>query len=77
MEVTPEQLQQSFGVNVFGIIYMSQAAVDVGKMSRGGRIINIGTVASKGGYEGIGVYAAAKAAQDSLTESWAGEVSSH
>ena len=44
-------------------------------MPKGGRIINIGTVVSKMGMALAAVYAAAKAAQDSLTASWAGEVS--
>ena len=43
-------------------------------MPRGGRIINIGTVVSKMGMAVAAVYAAAKAAQDSLTASWASEV---
>ena len=43
-------------------------------MPRGGRILNIGTVVSKMGMAVAAVYAAAKASQDSLTASWAGEV---
>ncbi len=74
MEATPEQLEESFALNVYGSIYLTQAVVSIGKMPRGGRIINIGTIASKLGLQGPGVYSAAKAAQDSLTASWAGEV---
>lgn len=43
-------------------------------MPRGGRILNIGTIVSKMGMAVAAVYGAAKAAQDSLTASWAGEV---
>ena len=75
MDATQEQLLSEFGVNVFGTIYMIQAAIDVGKMPKGGRIINIGSIASKMSPQGAGVYCATKAAQDSLTASWAGEVS--
>ncbi|KAL9023353.1 MAG: hypothetical protein Q9180_008269 [Flavoplaca navasiana] len=53
---------------------MTQAVVNIGKMPRGGRIINIGTVVSKMGMALAAVYAAAKAAQDSLTASWASEL---
>ena len=53
---------------------MTQAVVNIGKMPRGGRVINIGTVVSKMGMALAAVYAAAKAAQDSLTASWASEV---
>lgn len=74
MEATPEHLESSFGVNVYGPIYLTQAIVNIGKMPRGGRILNIGTVVSKMGMALAAVYAAAKAAQDSLTASWASEV---
>lgn len=75
MEVTPEELEHGFGVNVFGTIYMTQAVVGVGKMPKGGRIINIGSIASKLTLANSPVYCAVKSAQDSLTASWAGEVS--
>ena len=55
---------------------MTQAIVDIGKMPRGGRILNIGSIASKMGMAAMATYSAAKAAQDSLTASWASEVSS-
>lgn len=74
LEATPEHVESSFGVNTYGPIYMTQAVVNIGKMPRGGRIINIGTVVSKMGMALAAVYAAAKAAQDSLTASWASEV---
>ena len=74
LEATPEHLEKSFGVNVYGPIYLTQAVVNTGKMPRGGRIINIGSVVSKMGMALAAVYAAAKAAQDSLTASWASEV---
>lgn len=53
---------------------MTQAVVTVGKMPKGGRIINVGTVTSKMQLDSYAVYAAAKAAQDALTSAWAGEV---
>lgn len=75
LQATPEQIQRDFGINTFSTIYMTQAVVGAGKMPRGGRVINIGSIVSKMGIEVSAVYAAAKAAQDSLTASWAGEVS--
>ena len=74
MEATPEHVENSFGVNVYGPLYLTQAVVSIGRMPKGGRIINIGSVASKMGKALAAVYAAAKAAQDSLTASWADEV---
>jgi NAD(P)-dependent dehydrogenase (short-subunit alcohol dehydrogenase family) len=75
MDITPEQVYSEFAVNVYGALFMAKSVVGVGKMSEGGRIINIGTVYSKMGPSSAGAYAAAKAAQDSLTTSLAGEVS--
>jgi NAD(P)-dependent dehydrogenase (short-subunit alcohol dehydrogenase family) len=76
-EMTPEHLQNHFGINVFGTLYMTQAVVTLGKMPRGGRIINVGSCASKMGVgDGMGVYGATKAATDYLAASWAWEVSS-
>ncbi|KAL7902932.1 hypothetical protein HDV63DRAFT_412082 [Trichoderma sp. SZMC 28014] len=74
LEATPESLEAEFGVNVFGPIYLTQAVIGIGKMPRGGRIINVGSIASKLGSELSAVYGAAKAAQDALTASWAGQL---
>lgn len=67
-------MKHTFAVNVFGATYMIQAAIGIGAMPSGGRIINVGSIFSKMGTKATAIYAAAKAAQDSLTTSWAGEV---
>ena len=74
LEVKQEQLEYEFAVNVFGVIYMTQAIVGVGRMPKGGRIVNIGSIASKV-LVPPPVYGATKAAMDALTTLWAGEVS--
>ena len=76
MEVSQEQLEQDFAVNVFGSIYMTQAVVAVGRMPQGGRIINIGSIISKVLRPPMAppVYGVTKAATDALTTLWAGEV---
>ncbi|OIW28752.1 short chain dehydrogenase reductase [Coniochaeta ligniaria NRRL 30616] len=74
MDITPEQLQHEFGLNVYGTIYLTQAVVGIGKMPQGGRIVNVSSIASKLGLDGVTVYSAAKAAQDSITASLAGEL---
>ncbi|KAJ5546550.1 short-chain dehydrogenase [Penicillium frequentans] len=73
LEVKEEQLEYEFAVNVFGVIYMTQAVVGVGRMPQGGRIVNIGSIASKI-LVPPPVYGAAKAAMDALTTFWAGEL---
>lgn len=74
LKATPEILQHDFGINVFGTIYMTQAVITEGKMPRGGRIINVGSIASKLIPMGTSIYNASKLAQDSLTTSLAGEL---
>ncbi|KAI1748922.1 hypothetical protein F4782DRAFT_337470 [Xylaria castorea] len=74
MELTKEDIDYDFGVNVSGVIYMTQAIVRVGKMPHGGRIINVGSIASKLSGAGTSLYNAAKSAQDSLTASIASEL---
>ncbi|KAL7628994.1 hypothetical protein AAE478_000512 [Parahypoxylon ruwenzoriense] len=74
VESAPEPITFLFGVNVLGPLYLTQAVVKLGKMPRGGRIINIGSMSSKMGVPDLGIYCATKAAQDSLTTSWAGEL---
>lgn len=74
VEVEADELEHTFGVLVLGVIYMTQAVVGVGKMPRGGRIVNIGSSASKLLVPSV-AYTAAKAAQDALTTLFAGEVS--
>lgn len=71
--VSQEELTKSFEVNVFGPIYLMQTVTP--HMPRGGRIINIGTIASKLGIGGIPLYAASKAAMDTLTHCMAQEAS--
>lgn len=53
---------------------MTQAVVKVGKMPPGGRIINIGTIASKILVQPA-VYSTTKSAADALTTLFASEVS--
>jgi NAD(P)-dependent dehydrogenase (short-subunit alcohol dehydrogenase family) len=54
---------------------MAQAVVGLGKMPKGGRIINVGSIVTKSNSPGVALYTAAKAAQDSLTNGLASDVS--
>ena len=72
---TPEKdIHAQFSKNVFGAIHMARAVVP--HMPPGGRIINISSIASRASYTSLPFYSAAKAALDSLTHTWAGEVRS-
>lgn len=74
-EVTPEQWQSIFDVNVTGAFYCAQAVAPGMKAARGGRIINISSGAGLGiSLTGIQAYASAKAAQIGLTRQLAHEL---
>lgn len=45
MQVSKDDIEKTFAVNMFGPLYMMQTVVPF--MPRGGRIINIGSIASK------------------------------
>jgi len=72
LAVTPDDVTQNFSVNVFGPLYLIQATVP--HMPRGGRIINIGTISSKMGIDGMPLYSASKAAMDALAFAMAKEL---
>lgn len=73
--VTPEQWQDIFNVNVTGAFYCSQAVAPGMKTARGGRIVNISSGAGLGiSLTGIQAYASAKAAQIGLTRQLAHEL---
>ncbi|KAI0401637.1 hypothetical protein F4802DRAFT_618687 [Xylaria palmicola] len=74
LEITKEHIDYDFGVNVFGVIYMSQAVVGLGGMPSGGRIVNVGSIVSKTSSAGTALYNAAKSAQDSLTSGLASDL---
>lgn len=60
-----ESVEKTFNTCILGPLYLIQATVP--HMPKGGRIINVGSVASKLGIEAV--YGAAKAAMDALTYS--------
>ncbi|KAF5860960.1 hypothetical protein ETB97_000870 [Aspergillus alliaceus] len=72
LQATRQSLETVFSTIVYAPIFVVQAAVPY--MPRGGRVINIGSVASKLGMAPVAIYGAAKAASDSLTYSMAMEL---
>lgn len=74
-EVEPEDLQRVFEINVFGVVYGTQAAAEqMQKQGRGGKIINACSIAGHESYELLGVYCASKFAVRSLTQTAAKEL---
>ena len=74
-DVTPDQWQAIFDVNVTAAFYLSQAVAPGMKAARFGRIVNISSGAGLGiSLTGIQAYASAKAAQIGLTRQLAHEL---
>ena len=74
-DVTAEQWQAIFDVNVTGAFHMTQAVAPGMKAARFGRIVNISSGAGLGiSLTGIQAYASAKAAQIGLTRQLAHEL---
>ena len=74
-DVSPEEWQSIFDVNVSGAFFLSQAVAPSMKAAQSGRIINISSGAGLGiSLTGIQAYASAKAAQIGLTRQLAHEL---
>jgi NAD(P)-dependent dehydrogenase (short-subunit alcohol dehydrogenase family) len=67
LEVTEDEWDKVFAVNVRGLFFMLQAAANHMKHHGGGRIINITSPASKMALPNYTAYSASKAAVDSVT----------
>lgn len=75
LETTLEDIEQTYRVNVFGLIQSCQVAVEL--MKGMGHIINIGSIGGVQGsvkFPGIGVYSSSKAAVTGYTECLAEEL---
>jgi 3-oxoacyl-[acyl-carrier protein] reductase len=74
-DISPNDWQSIFDVNVTGAFYCAQAVTPGMKAARGGRIVNISSGAGLGiSLTGIQAYASAKAAQIGLTRQLAHEL---
>ena len=75
LEVTPEDLETIFRVNVFGVVYCMQAAAErfVAQGTKG-KIINAASIAAHAGFAYLGHYSATKFAVRALTQAAAKEL---
>jgi len=71
-QVTQEHFDRTFGLNVWSLLFASQAGA--GLMGAGGAIVLIGSIAGMIGTAGFGVYGASKAAVRSFARTWANEL---
>ncbi|HEX8534813.1 MAG TPA: SDR family oxidoreductase [Allosphingosinicella sp.] len=68
-DITEEQVDDTFGRNVKGVIFTVQKALPL--MAKGGSIILTGSTAGSRGTAAFSVYSASKAAVRNLARSWA------
>lgn len=73
---TMDEVNQVFGVNVYGVIDLSCQALPLLKESQG-TIINIGSAVAANPPANMSLYAASKAAVVTLTKVWAKELAPH
>jgi NAD(P)-dependent dehydrogenase (short-subunit alcohol dehydrogenase family) len=71
-----EDVALQFETNVYGLTYVTQAALPALQEAKGS-IVNIGSAAGHKPTPGLSLYAASKAAVESLTISWALELAPH
>lgn len=71
-EVTDEQIDTAFGINLIGPLCVAREAAK--RLGEGGRIINLGSTISEFPMAGAGLYGAAKTALKHMTTSWAREL---
>jgi 3-oxoacyl-[acyl-carrier protein] reductase len=76
-EVSLEDFERVFSVNVYGAAIMAAKAVEIFKKQGYGSIVNIGSTAALKGYESGTVYAASKFALRGMTQCWQSELRKH
>jgi meso-butanediol dehydrogenase/(S,S)-butanediol dehydrogenase/diacetyl reductase len=78
LELTPDDLQAMFSVNVFGVVYCMQAAAEhMIKQGSGGKIINASSIAGHQASAYLGHYSASKFGVRALTQAAARELAEH
>jgi NAD(P)-dependent dehydrogenase (short-subunit alcohol dehydrogenase family) len=70
--VTPAEVSEVVATNLVAPIMLTQAALPL--LPAGGVVVNVSTTIGQRGWAGNSVYAATKAALDTLTRSWAVEL---
>lgn len=73
-DVTLEDMQRVFSVNVFGAALMAREAAKLFMEQKSGNIVNIGSTASQKGFEHGTIYSATKFALRSMSQCWQAEL---
>jgi 3-oxoacyl-[acyl-carrier protein] reductase len=72
--VTNTQIEKTFAINTFGLLYVSQYGARLMNRNKFGSIINISSIIGTNGNEGQAVYAGSKSAVIGITKSLAKEL---
>ncbi|WP_067648727.1 SDR family NAD(P)-dependent oxidoreductase [Nocardia harenae] len=72
-EAGEEQIRAHFDVNLFGAVWVTQAVLPYLRAQGSGRILQVTTMGTGGGFPMVGLYAAGKSALDSVSEAVAME----
>ncbi|WP_280301852.1 SDR family NAD(P)-dependent oxidoreductase [Nocardia abscessus] len=72
-EATEAQIRAHFDVNLFGAVWVTQAVLPYLRAQGGGRVLQVTTMGTGGGFPMVGLYAAGKSALDSMSEAVAME----
>jgi NAD(P)-dependent dehydrogenase (short-subunit alcohol dehydrogenase family) len=73
-EIPPEDVEQQFATNVFGLMNVTRAVLPAMRAQRSGRIFNLSSIGGALGFDAASVYCATKFAVEGFTESLALEV---
>lgn len=68
-DTTPQEWDQIFSINVNGVFFASQAALEPMREQRSGKIVNLASIAGRRGEALVAAYCASKAAVISITQS--------
>lgn len=71
-DISPEHLQTTFGINVFGTVYTVQAVLPL--LNKDASIVLMGSTAAHNGTPSFSAYSASKAAIRSFGRTWAAEL---
>lgn len=74
VEITREELEKVYQVNVFGAAMVAQGAAKIFKKQQTGNLVNIASTASLKGYPTGSIYASSKFALRGMTQCWQGEL---
>jgi NAD(P)-dependent dehydrogenase (short-subunit alcohol dehydrogenase family) len=73
-EITEDQARAQFEVNVFGALWVTQAAIPLLREQGGGHIVQVSSVGGVAAFPTLGMYNASKWALEGFTEALAQEV---